>query len=181
METLVKDIHHDLITKCKTDDRKAQFEIYKLYSKAMYNICTRMMANQENAKDTLQEAFISAFHNIKSYRNDSTFGAWLKRIVVNQCVKHLKKQQKLSETEFDKFELVNEPHPENEFEPDPKIIQEAIKKLPTKSRTVWTLYCLEGYDHQEISEILNVSVGTSKSQYNYAKKLLKDQLQKVLS
>lgn len=179
MKNNYTDIHQDLIILCQSNDRKAQAEIYRLYGQAMYNICTRMLVNTDEAKDALQEAFIAAFKNIGQYSHQAAFGAWLKRIVINKCVLHLKKLKQLHTTPYDDFDWVDEP--EDDYQPDPKVIQEAIKSLPPKSRAVFTLFCLEGYDHQEIAEILDISVGTSKSQFNYARKLLQTALKHVLS
>ncbi|MCG8310995.1 MAG: RNA polymerase sigma factor [Cytophagales bacterium] len=175
MEISYKNKHADIIDRCVGGDQKAYYEIYKLYSKAMFNICFRILGVQELAEDVLQEAFVSAFQNIKSYRGKASFGAWLKKIVVNRAVSHLRKQHPVM------VELDDRVEPKEDEKTDDldlifkvEMIREAIQKLPNGFRVVFSLYLLEGYDHKEISEILGISESTSKSQYNRAKKKLKD-------
>nr|MDA3823164.1 sigma-70 family RNA polymerase sigma factor [Bacteroidales bacterium] len=93
MTTKYEDIHRDVIELCKQGDVGAQYKLYALYSKAMYNICFRMMNQQEEAEDVLQEAFSYAFSRLSSFRFESAFGAWIKRIVVNTCINTLKKRR----------------------------------------------------------------------------------------
>jgi RNA polymerase sigma factor (sigma-70 family) len=85
------DIHKELIDRCRMGDQDAHFRLYKLYSRAMYNVGFRITGNEEDAEDVLQESFVSAFKNLESYRGDATFGAWLKRIVVNKSINVIKK------------------------------------------------------------------------------------------
>ncbi len=170
--------NENVIMRCKRGDKKAQYEIYKQYAKAMYNVSLRITGDTLEAEDVLQEAFLTAFDKIESYRNEATFGAWLKKIVVNTALNQVRKRKyQFSEiTENDDYEddspqevLLNE---ENSLQ----IVQirNAIAKLPDGFRVVFSLYLLEGYDHQEIAEILSISVSTSKSQYNRAKKKLQE-------
>jgi len=163
----------NLIDLCKKGNRKAQYEIYKHYSKAMFSVCFRILNHQQDAEDALQEAFLKAFTNIDFFRNESTFGAWLKRIVINTAVNVVRKkkivwQEITSQTEH------YEEEPTSEHEQDWQIeqVRNGIQQLPNGFRVVLSLYLLEGYDHQEISEILDISVSTSKSQYNRAKRSL---------
>jgi RNA polymerase sigma factor (sigma-70 family) len=160
-----------LIDRCKKGNSKAQFRLYNLYSKAMYNLAYRMTNNREDAEDIVQEAFIDCFRNIESFRFESTFGAWLKSIVVNKCINHLRKK---------KVNLVfreNIPDYQAEVNDDENYnidkIFKSIEKLPDGYRVILTLYLLEGYDHKEISQILGISESTSKSQYSRAKNKLK--------
>jgi len=175
LTTNYSDIHKDIIEKSKKGDIKAQFKLYNLYSKAMFNICLRMMNNREEAEDMLQEAFSEAFDKLSYFRYESAFGAWLKRVVINKCINQIKKRKVnlvLSE-EILKYERTDET---DEKEPvyNIKTINKAIEKLSDGFRVVFTLYLLEGYDHQEISEILGISESTSKSQYLRAKRKLKE-------
>ncbi len=170
-----------MIERCRDQDQVAQYELYQLYSKAMYNTALRICANQEEAEDVLQEAFLSAFRHIKSYREDSTFGAWLKRIVVNKAITSLRKSQKealmLEEVEENSANVVDSDIRTN-LSVDK--IKQALSDLPKGFRSVLTLYLFEGYDHKEISEILGISESTSKSQYKRAKDKLKQLLDKEL-
>lgn len=173
--------HADIIDRCVQGDQKAYYEIYKLYSKAMFNICYRIVGTQEIAEDVLQEAFVSAFQNIKNYQGKASFGAWLKRIVVNRAISHLRKQQ-LDMVELDdRMELKDEGNMDDiGLVMNVDKIREAIQKLPNGFRAVFSLYLLEGYDHKEISEILGISESTSKSQYNRAKKKLREILREEI-
>ena len=162
-------IHKDIIEACKKDDARAKNELYNLYSRAMFNICYRMTGNREDAEDMLQEAFTLAFMKIQSFRFESEFGAWLKRIVVNTCINNLKKrrlQLSLFE-EMSKFNLVQEETEEPEF--DTRSIIKAMEQLPQGGRIIFSLYLLEGYDHQEIAQIMNITESTSKTQFMRAK------------
>jgi len=175
LTTNYSDIHRDIIEKSKKGDIKAQFKLYNLYSKAMFNICLRMMNNREEAEDMLQEAFSEAFDKLHYFRFESSFGAWLKRVVVNKCINQIKKKKVelvLSE-EILKYERIEETD-EREIAYDINKINKAIQQLSDGFRVVFTLYLMEGYDHQEISEILGISESTSKSQYLRAKRKLKE-------
>jgi len=170
-----QNIHQDLIDACRHGNAKAQFEIYKLYYKAMYNSCLRIVNNTQEAEDVMQEAFLSAFDKINSYKGEVSFGAWLKRIVVNRALDFLKKN-KIDSLPLD--EKINQLITEEETYVDVEIennvaeIKKAIEKLPSGYRIVLSLYLIEAYDHEEIGEILNISASTSRSQYNRAKKKL---------
>jgi RNA polymerase sigma-70 factor (ECF subfamily) len=157
-------------------DVRAQYQLYSLYSRAMYNICYRMTNQKEEAEDLLQESFTYAFSRLGSFRFESSFGAWLKRIVVNTCINHLKKKR----VDLVYMEQHNDPAPEDETIDYEEIklqvegVMKAIEKLPEGYRIVFSLYLLEGYDHKEISEILGIQESTSKSQYLRAKLKIKE-------
>ena len=172
------DIHADLIARCRTGDRDAHYRVYKLYSKAMYNVGYRITRSEEDAEDVLQEAFISAFRNLDNYRGDATFGAWLKRIVVNKALNALnKKKHEIIPHDDEQWDVAEEEQPaEYREELTVERVRQGIEKLPDGYRTVLSLYLLEGYDHQEIGEILGITESTSKSQLNRAKNKLKELL-----
>lgn len=139
----------------------------------MYNVALRIVGSSEEAEDVLQEAFLRAFDKLYTFSGASTFGAWLKRIVINQALTHVK--QRKGEVRWDD----HTPEPIVEYAPfdydlhtDLATIKEAVKQLPDGFRMVFSLYLLEGYDHREIAEILDISESTSKSQLNRAKKKL---------
>jgi len=173
------DTNHLLVEKCRQNNRKAQFELYQKYSKAMYNIALRMLYKEADAQDVLQEAFASAFINIHQFSEQVTFGAWLKRIVINKCLDFIKKKKlKLVELENVAYKISDTVESEEVFyRVPPAKVHEKIKELPNGCRVVFTLYALEGYDHKEIAQVLEVSESTSKSQYNRAKKLLRKMLE----
>lgn len=176
-----RNIHENLIEKCRNKDAKAQFEIYKLYYKAMYNTCYRIVNNTEEAEDLMQESFLAAFEKIETYNGEVSFGAWLKRIVINRSLDALKKRKMelipLDNTLQEDFaEDVN--FDTEDMEKELQRIKKAINKLADGYRIVLTLYLLEGYDHDEISQILNISSSNSRSQYSRAKQKLKEILEK---
>ncbi len=174
METQVfVDIHQPIVERCRLGDRKAQYEVYKLYSKAMFNVAMRITNDYAEAEDALQEAFLNAFQHLPNFKGDSTFGSWLKKIVVNQALAALRKRRvewtSMEERDFADEDLSAEEETMN-FRVDQ--IRQAIQQLPEGYRVVLSLYLLEGYDHQEIGEVLGISESTSKSQYSRAKQKL---------
>lgn len=175
MNNSVQYLHNELIEECKNNSRKAQFRIYKLYSKAMYNLAYRFMNNHEDAQDMLQETFIECFRNIRSFRFESTFGLWLKRILINHCINQIRKKK----IDISYYEALPESAVEEEVEITFNISEvfSNIERLPDGYRIILTLYLLEGYDHCEISRILGISESTSKSQYFRAK----DKLRKMIT
>ena len=176
MATKYEDIHRDVIESCMKGDVRAQYQLYMLYSKAMYNICFRMTRHTEEAEDMLQEAFSDSFRKLNSFRFESSFGAWLKRIVVNTCINHLKKRRvDLVYTE-DQKDVVPEDDVVDYSEIKFKVeqVEQAMHKLPEGYKVVFSLYLLEGYDHKEISEILGITESTSKSQFLRAKHKIKE-------
>jgi len=177
LNTTYLDRHADIIAACKLGDKQAQYRLYQLYSKAMYNICVRMLGERSLAEDALQEAFISAFNKLHTYEGRASFGAWLKRIVINKCLSHIKKQRiQFESLEDQTVEPIADTHQASSPPIDAQTIHEAIQSLPEGCRIVFTLYQLEGYDHKEISQIMKISVSTAKSQYHRAKKLLREKI-----
>lgn len=177
METQYINIHHDVVERCRQGDTKAQFELYKLYYKPMYNVCLRMLANEVEAEDVMQESFLKAFTKIDTYEGKVSFGAWLKKIVINRSLDELKKRKV-------KFEELNEKIPEEVpvsleiSEIQMEKLKKTINQLPDGYRVVLSLHLLEGYDHEEIAEILGISNGSSRSQFLRAKLKLRQMLHK---
>ena len=181
MDQQVLNIHHELIARCREGDRDAHFRLYKLYSKAMFNVGFRITGNEEDAEDALQEAFISAFKSLDTYRGDATFGAWLKRIVVNKAITLVSKRKHEQIPEDDRWDVAESVEP-GEYKEGLSVdrVKRAIDQLPDGYRSVLSLYLIEGYDHQEIAEIMKITESTSKSQLNRAKNKLKDLLTKPI-
>ncbi len=137
-----------------------------------------MMGNREEAEDVLQNAFIDVFTKMNTFRGDSTLGAWIKRIVVNSCLNELKRRKIEFVSSDREIEIADDYFEEVSFDIDEiHRVKSAIKMLPDGYRTVFNLYLMEGYDHGEISEILGITEGASKSQYSRAKQ----KLYKILS
>lgn len=164
-----------MIARCRAGDQAAHQSLYRLYAKAMYNVGYRITRNEEEAQDVLQEAFISAFRNLDRYRGDATFGAWLKRIVVNKAINAIGKKKTESIPENEQWDVADEQET-GEYKEGLTIerVKQAIGKLPEGYRAVLSLYLIEGYDHQEIAEIMGFTESTSKSQLNRAKAKLRE-------
>lgn len=173
MEASQHSIQRYLVERGQKGDRQAQQELYKLYVGAMYNVCRRMMGNDDDAKDALQEAFIEAFSKMKTLRNPELFSAWIKRLVVNQCINALKKQKRTSLLN-DGIDLADNNHEQQEAADwqsyEAQRILWAIDQISDGCKTVLNLYLFEGYDHKEIAGILSITESTSKAQYSKAKK-----------
>ncbi len=174
--------HADLVEQCKRGESKAQYELYKHYSKAMFSVCMRILNHVGEAEDVLQEAFIDAFAKIKDFRQQSTFGVWLKQIVVNKAINQLRARRvelvNIDDYDFggDEYDVADYDESESYSDTDMKYeverIRRAMEQLPEGFRVVLSLYLFEGYDHEEIGNILGISETTSRTQYMRAKKRL---------
>ncbi len=178
--------HQDIVEQCKAGNRQAQFELYRLYSKGMYNVCLRMVKDELDAEDILQNSFVDIFTKLDSFKFQSSIGAWIKRIVVNNCINFLKKRKVyFQELEDGHASSLPDDQPESKGTEGLSVgaIKKALFELPDGYRVVFSLYMLEGYDHKEIGNILEISEATSKSQYSRAKRKLRDILrtQKLVS
>lgn len=175
MEPKYQNLHQEVIDRCLLGDRQAQHQLYKLYAKAMYNLCLRVTNNEMEAEDVLQESFLNAFRNLNSYKGTASFGSWLKRITLNNAINLVKKRKLDVQSVEDYGELDSrfEEDDSTAYEYDIQKVKAAIGMLPEGYRLVLTLYLIEGYDHKEIAEILDITESTSKSQFNRSKKKLK--------
>jgi RNA polymerase sigma-70 factor (ECF subfamily) len=166
-----------LVHRAIDGDQYAMKELYKHYSHDMFNIAMRMLANREDAEDLIQESFIKAFKSLSQLNDPGIFGGWLRKIVINSCLRYVKKKVRFNmlpegveEIEEENTGLLNE----SNF----AIIHDAIKRLPDGCRQIFLLYTMEDYKHKEIGSLLNISESTSKSQYLRAKKMLHQHLKK---
>lgn len=169
----------DLIEQCRRNDRRAQMQLYDKYCDAMFTISLRYLKDRDDAKDVTQEAFIKAFRKLGQFRGDVTFGAWLKRIVINKCIDFLKSRTYDHQSLEEGYLQVAEEEKEDwKVEDSVSLdqIKEVMGTLPEKYRYVLMLYLVEGYDHQEISEILGITENTSRTQLLRGKRKLKDRL-----
>jgi RNA polymerase sigma factor (sigma-70 family) len=168
-------LHDELVERCKKGDTRAFSTIYQKYAKAMYNTSLRIVNHTGDAEDVVQEAFTDAFRSLEDFSYKSTFGAWLKRIVINKSINQLRKR-KMDLIDIDKTNVGNLQEEDGPDELGIQLKVEDIKKavglLPNGYRTVLTLYLFEGYDQEEIAEILQVSHATVRTQYMRAKKKL---------
>lgn len=172
------DIHRELIQRCQAGDRVAQNELYKRYAGAMYNICRRMMNDEDEAKDLLQEVFVDAFLKIGMLKELTTFSAWIKRIAVNKCINAIKKKRIFAISIDENIDIAEhvESLDKEIVSHEAKNIMKALEHISDGCRTVFNLYLFEGYDHKEISQIMGISESASKSQFSKAKQKIRDLL-----
>lgn len=164
-----------LIQNCKTHDTKAQSELYNLFSSKLFSICLKYSRNYAEAEDNLQDAFVTIFKKISQFNDKGSFEGWLKRITINTVLQRYRDKSVIN--------LVNENIPDEE---DVTIEDEdisldyllkIIQELPDRYRLVFNLYVLDGYSHNDIAEMLEISIGTSKSNLSRAKQLLKENIE----
>ena len=165
----------ELVEGCKQENPVFQRALYQQYYRLMFGVCLRYTDNKDDAQDILQEGFIRVFKNIKSFRGQGSFEGWVRRIMVHTSIEHYRRNSRYFMVDIDEAHQI-------EFKPDALTslsrdeIMSLIRDLPAGYRTVFNLYVIEGYPHQEIAEMLNISVGTSKSQLSRAKKILQEKL-----
>jgi RNA polymerase sigma-70 factor (ECF subfamily) len=167
-----------IIEGCKAGKKRAQSRLYKKYAPAMLGVCLRYCSNMADAEDVLQEGFIKVFNYIKNFRGEGSFEGWIRRIMVNTALTHIKKNTKYS---FEDIENIPSNYQEEEdvvYAPvSPEVLIEVIQSLPDGYRSVVNLHIFEGYPHKEIAGIMGISESTSKSQLSKAKKFLRKKLE----
>ena len=167
----------NLIERCKKSDKNAQLDLYKAYYRAMYNTSYRILKDNFEAEDIMQEAFLTAFTKLDSYKGEVAFGAWLKRIVVNKSLTQLKKNNRYQEV---KMEVITNDEIEDEKIDyrglNPKNVLNTLQSLKDNYRVVLTLNLIEGYDYEEIAQILNYTNENVRTTVSRAKKKLKQVL-----
>ena len=172
--TLTKLNTEQLVTLCKSGNQSAQLEIYNRYYKAMYNVSLRIVKNNFEAEDIMQEAFLTAFTKLHTFKGEVTFGAWLKRIVINKSLTQLKKNNRYQEV---KMEVITNDKITDEVIDykglNPKNVLNTLQSLKDNYRLVLTLNLIEGYDYEEIAQILNYTNENVRTTVSRAKKKLK--------
>lgn len=172
------DIQHEhinqLIKRCLQKDSTAQMEVYNLYSKAMYNSSLRILKDEFEAEDIMQEAFLTAFTKINSFKGEVAFGAWLKKIVINKSLSQLKKNKRYHAVKMEVIPNYNVEEPElKHSDLTSTTVLQSLSMLKENYRVVLTLNLIEGYDYEEISEILNYTNENVRTTISRAKKKLK--------
>lgn len=166
---------NQLIQRCKKQDIKAQEQLYRLYSRTLFAVSLKYSANRQQAEDNLQDAFMMIFKKIGQYKDSGSFEGWLKRIVINTALQKYRKQAV--------FEIIREDQirePEIEIDEDAVSVDyllSLIHQLPDRYRQVFNLYVLDGFSHREVAQMLNISLGTSKSNLSRARIILRNKLE----
>ena len=175
----------ELVQRCRKGERKAQFELYQLYKDRVFNIAYRMANSHQDAEDITQMAFVRVFKKIDSFRGDSAFSSWVYRLTVNVCINHFRKEKKKKELvvhelseQATNLKTLKTDEPGSKMKP---FLEKAIRALPAGYRMIFVLYDIEGYKHEEIAEIMNISEGTSKSQLHKARTELRQFLEPYLA
>ena len=172
------DLQH-IIEKCRQKDRNAQKALYEAYKAVLFGICRRYVKRYEVAEDIFTDGMVKIFQKINDFNGNGSFEGWMKRIMVNECLMHLRKNDVLKNNIDLEFVHIAD-HPKIDSQIDNQLILKAIEELPDGYRTVLNLYIIEGYKHREIAELLGISINTSKSQLILARKKLRDILKKTL-
>tara|TARA_R100000789_G_scaffold94095_1_gene93727 strand:+ start:449 stop:1015 length:567 start_codon:yes stop_codon:yes gene_type:complete len=167
----------NLLKRCKSSDKNAQLQLYKAYYKAMYNSAYRILKDSFEAEDIMQEAFLTAFTKMHTYKGEVSFGAWLKRIVINKSITQLKKNNRYQEVKMDVIPNNNiEDEQKNYKGLEPKKVLNSLQNLKENYRVVLTLNLIEGFDYDEIAQILNFTNENVRTTVSRAKKKLKQVL-----
>lgn len=163
-----------LVTDCLNGDPEARRQLYELYSRGMYQVCLRLMNNEHDAEDMLQDAFYQVFKSLDTYRGEAAIGAWIKRIVVNKCLNELKKKNRLFVRADDLECREEEGVDEERFTYTVDKVKKAINELADGYRIVLSLFLFEDYSHRQIAETLGISESTAKTQYMRAKQRVRE-------
>lgn len=166
----------ELINQVQNNNRAAQKQLFDQFSPTMLSTCRQYIKDLHNAEDVMLCAFMKVFQNINQYRNDGSFEGWIRKIMIRESLSFLRSKKKLDFIEDANQSVLSVVSDSYEISND---YQKLIDDLPKGCRYIFVLSVIEGYKHQEIAEMLNISVGTSKSQLAYAKKLLKQQIELI--
>ncbi len=172
----------ELVVRCRKGEQRAQMEIYSKYYKAMYNTALRIVNDTAEAEDVMQEAFIKAFLKLHTFEGKSTFGAWLKKIVVNLSINSFNKKSKFEKVSYNdqfKNELTEDEGidlGENNANSQVQQILKAMKELKENYRIILSLHLIEGYDHDEICDVLEITPANCRTTISRAKESLRNKL-----
>ena len=174
----VIDIHnelHTLIEMARQNDRQAQRVLYNRFSPKLLSICRQYLSDIHTAEDVMLTGFMKIFTHLEKFENRGNFEGWMRRILVNECISYIRANQKMKFTEEQCINIPDANETDSGlFTTD---IQYMIDQLPNGCKTVFVLYAVEGYKHNEIAEMLHINEGTSKSQLAYARKMLQNMIQ----
>ena len=174
-----KPIYRDYINGCRKGDRAAQRKLYEALAPKMFAVCIRYMGEREAAEDILQEGFISLFTKIDTFSGEGSFEGWARRIFVNTALMSLRKKDALKiSDDLDTAWNVSSDLPTQVQQLGYKEIMRLVESLPTGYRTVFNMYAIEGFSHDEIAKALNISSATSRSQLQRARMMLQDKIRR---
>ncbi|MGB6083268.1 RNA polymerase sigma factor [Moheibacter sp.] len=162
----------ELLKQCQKGDRQSQMTLYKKYARAMYQVSRNIIKDEMKAEEAMQDAFLSAFEKLDEFKAEVTFGSWLKKIVINKSLDYLKKEKMYQNAESAENLQLLEDSEEIDLSEKIEAVKKAMNNLPENYRIILSLYYLEGYDYEEISEILNLSYANSRVMLNRAKNKL---------
>ena len=167
----------EVIKGCQKGNRKSQYQLYQQYASGMMAVAMRYSKSTQEAEDILQEGFIKVFQNISKFRQDSSIGYWIKRIIINTALNH--QRNKLYLYPMVDVEDLREGFGTSSLENlELDDLMQTVRELPTGCQVIFNLYAIEGYQHKEIAKMLSINEGTSKSQYARARKLLIEAIEK---
>ena len=170
----------DLVRACQRNDRKAQTAFYNMYKGKLMGVCRRYARSKEEAEDIYQEAFVKVFNNIKSLEKPEAVGAWVRKTVIHTAINYYHANLKFQQnTDYETVVLSNDDYPNILATLSSEDLLALIHQLPDGYRMVFNLYVVDGYNHNEIGQMLGISENTSKSQLSRAKELLRKQLKKL--
>ncbi len=171
-----------LLQGCLKGNRNAQNQLYQKYKGQMFGLCLRYAKNRDEAEDLLQEGFIKIFIDLYQYRPIGALGAWMRRVIINVALQHIRKRKNLfSDVELDKVAHLYTTQDEIFSQFRTKVLVKMIQQLPDGYRIVFNMYVIEGFSHQEIAEKLNITASTSKSQLSRAKATLRQLLEQQIA
>ena len=159
------------------NNRSAQQKIYTQFSPKMLSVCRQYIKDIHQAEDIMITAFMKVFVNLKNFQHNGSFEGWIRRIMVNECISHIRVQKKVNFLQEEKYFEDSFNNIESQFSIED--IQFLIDSLPDGYKMIFNLYAIEGYKHQEIASLLGINEGTSKSQLSHARKILKEQITKL--
>jgi len=169
-----------LIEQCKNGDERARFDLYKQYVHAMYNVAFRIVGNQFDAEDVVQDAFVKAFNKLSSLKEAKAFGKWMKQIVINEGISLIRRQKRLKLSVEAVESLPDIEEDTDEIELPMRQVMAAILKLPEGARVVFTLRVIEDYKFGEIAQLTHQTENNCKVQFHRARKLLNSKLKGTL-
>jgi RNA polymerase sigma factor (sigma-70 family) len=167
-----------IISGCRENNPKSQRQLYEYYKSVLFAICRRYISNEQEAEDIFVEGFNKIFQKIKQYEGTGSFEGWMKKIMVNEALQHLRNLKKMKFSDFNVVQLDTQDDFNIEADIEAREILDLLSELPPGYRTIFNLYIVEGYKHQEIADLLKISINTSKSQLIFAKKKMAELIKK---